>query len=67
MIFFKKAILAAVAIASLFAPLMAANQAYAGSYNLSYHSTPNSQNCTWVYRWKWVYGKKVRVKVKVCN
>ena len=42
--------------------------ANAGSYNFSYHSSPNnSENCGWVYQWKWVYGKKVRVKLKVCN
>ncbi len=43
-------------------------QAKAGTYNFSYHSNPNSnENCSWVYQWKWVYGKKVRVKLKVCN
>jgi hypothetical protein len=41
---------------------------HAGSYNFSYHSSPSSnQNCRWVYKWKWVYGKRVKVKIKVCN
>ena len=47
----------------IFAPA----QAQAGNYNLKYHSSPNSQKCKWVYKRKWVYGKKVRVKVKVCK
>ena len=64
---YKQAGFVALLAVSIFVAVSPANHASAASYNLTYHSNPNAQNCSWVYRWKWVYGKKVRVKVKVCN
>lgn len=63
----KKASLAIMALFTIAFSFSSLNSAQAGSYNLNYHSNPNAANCSWVYQWKWVYGKKVRVKVKVCS
>jgi len=59
--------LMALMFVSMFFSQLSIGNARADYHKLKYHSNPNSQYCSWVYQWKWVYGKRVKVKVKVCN
>lgn len=63
----KKAGIIAFYLTTVLMSAVSASPAAAGSYNLTYHTTPNAENCSWIYQWKRVYGKRVKVKVKVCN
>ncbi len=63
----KKKLVLATVILSIGMPLFSIPTVQASSYSFTYHTGPKDQDCHWVYRWKRVYGKRVKVKVRVCK